>query len=178
MAEAGWRDRGWRGGLFFLIAIFVVVADQITKHWVRANIAVGDSLPEVVFVRIAHVQNTGSAFGLFTGQTVLLAIVAVIGIVVILMFYRYLSAYSMLGTVALGMVFGGAVGNQIDRISRGHVTDFILVRLWGDVYWPTFNVADSAITVGVIVLVCFIFWVLKKEDNRPAKSGSQVTPRH
>ena len=78
----------------------------------------------------------------------------------------------MLGTVALGLVFGGAIGNQIDRISLGHVTDFVLVRLWDDVYWPTFNVADSAITVGVIVLACFIFWVLKKEDNRPAKSGS------
>ena len=172
MAEADWRGRGWRGGLFLLIAAFVVVTDQITKHWIRSNLSPDESLSEVGFVCITHVRNTGSAFGLFTNQAFLLSIVAVVGLVVILVFYRYLSSYSMLGTAALGLVFGGAIGNQIDRMRLGHVTDFIRVRLWDGVYWPTFNVADSAITVGVIVLACFIFWVLKKEDNSPAKSRS------
>jgi len=170
MVKADWRGRGWRGGIFFLIAIFVVAMDQTTKHWIRTKLALGEAFPEVGCVQITHVQNTGAAFGLFTQQTIFLSIAAVIGLIVILMFYRYLSGYSMLGTVALGLIFGGAIGNQIDRINLGHVTDFILVRLWDNVYWPTFNVADSAITVGVIVLVCFILWVFRKGDNQPAKS--------
>lgn len=170
MAEADWRGRGWRGGIFLLIAIFIVVMDQMTKHWIRSTLAPGEEFPEVGFVQITHMQNTGAAFGLFTEQTIFLSIAAVIGLIVILIFYRYLSGYSILGTVALGLIFGGAIGNQIDRIRLGHVTDFILVRLWDNVYWPTFNVADSAITVGVIVLVCFILWMFRKGDNQPAES--------
>lgn len=170
MAEVDWRGRGWRGGIFLLIATFVVVIDQMTKNWIRSELEPHESLPEVGFVQITHVQNTGAAFGLFTQQTIFLSIAAIVGLIVILIFYRYLSSYSMLGTVALGLIFGGAIGNQIDRITLGHVTDFIQVRLWDNVYWPTFNIADSAITVGVIILVIFILWVFKKEDNQPAES--------
>ena len=60
---------------------------------------------------------------------------------------------------------GGAVGNLIDRLRLGHVTDFIDVRLWHDYHWPSFNVADSAITVGAIALACFIFWMLRKQND-------------
>jgi signal peptidase II len=160
----------WRGGLFLLIAAFVVAIDQITKSWVRSHLLPGESLPEVGFLSITYVGNTGSAFGLFAKQSLLLSIVAIVGIVMILLFYRYLSTYGILGTLALGLIFGGAVGNQIDRFRLGYVTDFILVRLWHNLYWPTFNVADSAITVGTIALACFIFLTLKKDDGKSSRA--------
>lgn len=166
------HGRGWRAGLFLLIAAFVAAIDQATKLWIRSHLPLGESLPEVGFVRLTHVQNTGSAFGLFANQAFLLTLVAIVGLVLILLFYRYLSEYGVLGMSALGLVFGGAVGNLIDRLRLGYVTDFVDVRLWYGYHWPTFNVADSAITVGTIALACFIFWALRKENGHFTGAGS------
>ena len=85
---------------------------------------------------------------------------------VILFFYRYLPQHSVLGTVALGLIFGGATGNLTDRIRLGNVTDFIYVRLWDNVYWPAFNVADASITIGVIILAVFLLLGLKRKDGQ------------
>lgn len=166
------HGRRWRAGLFLLIAAFVTAIDQATKLWIRSHLPLGESLPEVGFVRLTHVQNTGSAFGLFANQAFLLTLIAIVGLVVILLFYRYLSEYSVLGMLALGLVFGGAVGNLIDRLRLGYVTDFVDVRLWHGYHWPTFNVADSAITVGTIALACFVFWALRKENGHFSGAGS------
>ncbi|MEJ2739745.1 MAG: signal peptidase II, partial [Dehalococcoidia bacterium] len=145
-----------RWWIFLLIAVVVVVLDQISKSWIRSHLALGESFPEIGRLLIIHLQNTGSAFGLFTGQGFLLTIIALVGLVVILMFFRYLSQSSPLGTIALGLVFGGAIGNLTDRLRIGAVTDFIYIRLWNDFYWPAFNVADSALSVGIIALLIFI----------------------
>ncbi len=166
----------WRGGLFLLVAVLIVAGDQVTKLWIRSHLLAGESFPEVGRLSIVHVQNTGSAFGLFANQSVILSIVAIVGIVLVLLFYRYLSAYGILGTLSLSLIFGGAVGNQIDRIRLGYVTDFILVRLWDDVYWPAFNVADSAITVGTIALACFIFLTMRKSDGKSSESREKDNP--
>lgn len=175
MPGANRHGRG-RIGLFLIIAAFVVAADQTSKLWIRTHLALGESLPEAGLLRLTHVQNTGSAFGLFANQAFLLTVVAIVGLIVVLLFYRYLSEHGILGTLALGLVFGGAAGNLIDRLRFGYVTDFIDVRLWPEFYWvrlwpeyhwPTFNVADSAITVGAIALACFVFWAVKKEDGHP-----------
>lgn len=143
----------WRWNvLFFLIALLVVAADQLSKIWIRSNLLVGQSLFEAGFFRITHVHNTGAAFGLFQGQSFLLTIVALVGITVLLVYtlviYRKFPLLdNRLGKPVLGLVLGGAVGNLIDRLRFGYVTDFIDVGLW-----PAFNIADSAITVGVILL--------------------------
>jgi signal peptidase II len=155
-----------RWWIFLLIAVVVVVLDQISKSWIRSHLALGESFPEIGRLLIIHLQNTGSAFGLFTGQGFLLTIIALVGLVVILMFFRYLSQSSPLGTIALGLVFGGAIGNLTDRLRIGAVTDFIYIRLWNDFYWPAFNVADSALSVGIIALLIFIIMgIIKGEDN-------------
>ena len=117
-------------------------------------------------------QNTGSAFGLFPNQSLMLTIVAISGLIIMLLFYRYLSGTGSLSTLAMGLIFGGAIGNLIDRIRFGYVVDFIDVRLWHDYHWPSFNAADSAITVGTIVLVCFIFFVMKEEDEHSSRTRS------
>ncbi len=155
----------WRKGAFLLIAVVVVAADQITKSWIRTNLLPGESLPEIGPLIITHIGNTGAAFGLFTDKAFLLTFIAIVGLVVILFFFRYLPRNSILSSVALGLVFGGALGNLIDRVLIGHVTDFIYVRLWGDVYWPAFNIADSSISIGVIVLAIYLIMGLKNGER-------------
>jgi signal peptidase II len=157
--------------LFLIIAAFVVAIDQIIKLWVRSHLAPQEGIPIVGCLSLTCVRNTGSAFGLFANQAFLLTLVAIVGLLAILLFYRYLPKSSILGSLALGLVFGGAVGNLIDRLRLGYVTDFIDVRLWHDFHWPAFNVADSAITVGAIVLVVFIFRRLKKENGHSSGAG-------
>ncbi len=152
MQKASELRSGWQWNmLLFLIALLVVAADQLSKVWIRSNLLVGQSLFEAGFFRITHVNNTGAAFGLFQGQSFLLTIVALVGITVLLVYtlviYRKFPLLdNRLGRSTLGLVLGGAVGNLIDRLRFGYVTDFISVGLW-----PAFNIADSAITVGVIL---------------------------
>jgi signal peptidase II len=172
MPEVKRHGSVWRVGLFLIIAAFVVVLDQISKSWVRSDLELNEIVPMLGCLSLTHVRNTGAAFGLFTSQAFLLTLVAIIGLVAMLLLYRYIPRSSILGISALGLVFGGALGNLIDRLNYGYVTDFIDVRLWGDFHWPTFNVADSAITVGSIVLAVFIFWVFRKEDGKSSGAGS------
>ena len=161
----------WQGLIFASIAAAIVILDQVTKEWIRTHIANGDALPEMGCLSIVHIQNTGSAFGLFTNQAFLLSIVAIAGLVIILIFFSYLRELGFAGGVALSLIFGGALGNQIDRFRLGHVTDFIYVRLWGNFYWPAFNVADSAITVGAISLGIIAFFGLKKTEKAVQAAG-------
>ncbi len=141
----------WRNVVFLLTALLVVVADQLSKIWIRSNLATGGSLLETGLFRLTHVHNTGAAFGLFQDQRFILTIVALIGIVLILLFalfiYRWFPfLHSRLGKTALGLILGGTVGNLIDRLHLGYVTDFIDFSIW-----PAFNVADSAVVLGSIL---------------------------
>jgi len=145
------QGKWWQNVLFFLTALLIVAADQLSKIWIRANLAIEQSLFEVGFFRLTHVHNTGAAFGLFRGQSFPLTIVALVGIGVVLLYallaYRRLPFLdNRLSKSALGLVLGGTVGNLIDRLRFGYVTDFIDFG-----FWPAFNIADSAITVGVII---------------------------
>jgi len=158
---SGWR----RSAVPFLIALLVVAADQLSKIWVRSNIPFRESLFEVGFFRLTHVQNTGAAFGLFQGQSFLLSIVAMVGIAVFLVYtlviYRgFPFLDNMPNRVAVGLVLGGTVGNLIDRLRFGYVTDFIDFGLW-----PAFNVADSAVTVGVILFAYSLLSVARAERH-------------
>ncbi|MBA7680981.1 Lipoprotein signal peptidase [subsurface metagenome] len=141
--------------VFFLTALLVVAADQLSKIWIRSNLVTGDSSPETGFFRITHIHNTGAAFGLFQDQSFLLTITAFIGIVLILLFVFTVSRHfpfldTTQGKLSLGLVLGGTVGNLVDRLRFGYVTDFIGIGIW-----PTFNIADSAITIGVILFAYF-----------------------
>jgi len=141
----------WRNVVFFLTALLIVAADQLSKMWIRNYLPEGQSLPEIGFFRLIHIHNTGGAFGLFQGQSFSLTIVAFIGIVIILVYTlliypRFSFLDGMLGKSALGLVLGGTVGNLIDRLHFGYVTDFIDVG-----FWPAFNIADSAVVIGVII---------------------------
>ena len=144
----------WGNVIFLLTALLIIVADQLSKLWIRSNLAIGESIFEVGFFRFTRVYNTGAAFGLFQEQSFLLTIVAFVGIAVILFFaffaHRQLPFLEKrLGKLALGLILGGTVGNLIERLTPGleGVTDFIDVGIW-----PAFNIADSAIVVGTAIL--------------------------
>jgi len=149
----------WWNLVLLLIGLLVIFADQVSKVWIRANLLRGQELFDTGFFQIIHAQNTGAAFGIFQNQSLALTIVAFIGIIVILLcaflFYRHWPFIgSMLAKSALGLILGGTVGNLIDRLRRGYVTDFIDFKVW-----PAFNVADAAVTIGVIIFVCYILYL-------------------
>ena len=151
--------------VFFLTALLVVVADQLSKMWIRSNLDVEELLFELGFFRLTHIQNTGAAFGLFRDQSFALTIVALVGIVVLLLYAlliyrRFPILDNLLGKSALGLVLGGTVGNLIDRLHLGYVTDFIDVG-----FWPAFNIADSAIVVGVIMLAYSLRFLARTEKH-------------
>ena len=163
MQKADSPQGKWRNLVFFLTALLVVAADQLSKTWIRSNLAPGELLFGLGFFRIIHVYNTGAAFGLFQGQSFALTIVGLLGVVAILayaLFYhrRFPSLDSRLVKPALGLVLGGTLGNLVDRLNPnlGGVTDFISVGIW-----PTFNVADSAITVGVILFAYSLLFLAR-----------------
>jgi len=146
----------------FGLAALTVAVDQITKFVVRAYIPLGDSLPAHGFVRLTHTTNTGGVFGLFANQGFLLTVVVILLVAVLLLYLRYSPLRHRLLKVGLGLELGGAVGNLIDRLSLGKVTDFIDVGAW-----PVFNLADSAITVGAVVLAAYL--VLAARSRAPSE---------
>lgn len=133
-----------RAGVVFAI---VLVLDQVTKALVRGDVAVGEENEVLPFLSISHVHNSGVAFGFLSGGGALVLIVMLVAISLLVGYFARHPDRSLLW-LPTGMLLGGAVGNLIDRIHQGYVTDFITVPRW-----PSFNVADISITCGVIVLV-------------------------
>jgi len=151
--------------VFFLTALLVAIADQLSKTWIRSNLATGESLPETGLFRLTYIHNTGASFGLFPDQSFLLTIVACVGIVVLLFFVLFLYHRlpflgSKLGKPVLGLVLGGTVGNLIDRLRFGHVTDFIDIGIW-----PVFNIADSATVIGVILFSYSLLFLTTAKEH-------------
>jgi signal peptidase II len=140
-----------------IVAAVVITLDQLSKLWVRDHFALWESLPIIGRLSLTYHINPGAAFGLLDNQTELLIIMGIASLFIILLFLRYLSRLTTLSLVSIGLIWGGAVGNLIDRIRFGYVTDFIDFRLWGDFHWPTFNIADAAITVGVVTLIYHVW---------------------
>ena len=146
--------------VFPLVASLVVIADQLSKFLIRTNLDLGQSMPEDGLVRLSYVRNTGAAFGLLANQTFLIILTAVVGIVVLLLYYSYPPFGRLPVRVGLGLLLGGSVGNLVDRLRSGYVTDFIDLRVW-----PVFNLADSAIVVGVAILAYFLIFLALREGH-------------
>lgn len=152
-----------RDGWFLALAACVIGLDQLTKWAIRANLDRGDSIPEDGILRIVHFTNSGAAFGMFQGAGPLLAITSIVGMVAIAVYLFNPGFAHPAVRAGLALMLGGAVGNLIDRVRMGEVTDFIKVP-----NWPAFNVADSAITVGVVFLIAAMVWTnegTKKSDD-------------
>jgi len=157
-----------------LIALIVVGLDQLTKLLVLRLL--GYAQEKVVipgFFKFVHWGNTGAAWSLFRGNNNALAIVAVAALVVLFFSRHHFDSRTLIGQMAFGLIFGGIAGNLIDRLSRGHVIDFLyfyIQRGGSELGFPAFNVADSAICTGV-ALVFLLTW---RNEREPRAAGSSA----
>ncbi len=150
--------------IFLIIAGVVIILDQLTKSLVRQILSPGQSIHIINGIfHITYVNNPGSAFGLLPNHHLFLLLVTFITVILIFFYYGRIRPREMLMQVALGMELGGAAGNFIDRTAYGLVTDFLDFRIW-----PVFNVADSAIVIGLILLVLTL--LLEKRQKRASSS--------
>lgn len=137
------------------LSALVIVLDQLTKNWITSAFQLGDSLTITGFFNLVLAYNTGAAFSFLAGaggwQRIFFIAIAVIAAIVIVYIMRKPENHTLLNA-ALALILGGAIGNVIDRIRLGHVVDFIQVHGAG-YYFPAFNIADSAITVGAALLI-------------------------
>jgi signal peptidase II len=158
----------------FTIATLIIALDQWTKWLVRTNIPSGQSwLPDSLlwlspYARIVHWYNKGAAFGIFQEGSMVFTVLAFIVSAAIIYYYPQVSSQDWPLRLAMSMQLGGAIGNLVDRLTIGHVTDFISVGTF-----PVFNIADSSISVGCVVLLLGVWWQernAKKEKLQPPAS--------
>ncbi len=167
--------------LHHALIVFLVFFDQATKWLVTVEMREFESIPLLGdLLRLTYIHNTGAAFGILMQQRLLLITVTVIAVAVMLWYRRSLPAADVWPRFGLTLIIGGAIGNFIDRLRLGKVIDFLDVDIpdltvgpfdffnttfhWQIARWPAFNVADSAITVGL----CFLVWHLWQADTKQA----------
>ncbi len=153
------------GYALFLSAV-IIVLDQVTKYWVQQHFQLYEFLPITSFFNLTLAYNTGAAFSFLADaggwQRWFLAVVAAGMSVFLIVWLRQLRQGQTWQAVALALVLGGAIGNLWDRLAYGYVIDF-LDFYWGSYHWPAFNVADSAITVGAIMLMIDLLFLQNSE---------------
>lgn len=148
---------------FYLTLMGVLVLDLVTKFFIRANMSLYESIPVIKNIfHLTYVENPGAAFSIMKNQTTFFIIVTIVILVGLFYFYYTLPKNQILQITASGAIAGGAIGNLVDRIQKASVTDFFDFRVW-----PVFNIADSAIVIGMT----FLAWQLLKEEYETTKGG-------
>jgi len=151
----------YREWMLILVTTSVLLIDQITKLVIVSNLYRGEAIPQEGLFRIKHTVNTGSAFGLFHNQTVFLIFASFIGVGILVFLYRQNNLSGILPKLSLSLQLGGAIGNLLDRIRYGYVVDFIQIG-----FWPVFNIADSCIVIGIILLSFILLRSGKDTQNQ------------
>ena len=151
--------------VFFLMALAMVLGDQQSIIWIRSNLSLGEWLPEGAFFHLTHIRNTGAALGILQDYTFPLTIASFVGVGIILVYAfvicrRFPFLNNMISKAGLASILGGTIGNLIDRINLGYVTDFLGVGTF-----PAFNVADSSVTVGTAVFAGSLIYLVVKEKQ-------------
>lgn len=152
-----------------MLAVFFL--DQLTKIWVENSIPYGSYYSEDVFVvipnffRIVHVGNTGAAWSIFSGQGTALGALGICALIAIFLFRKSLELHIPIYQIGFGLATGGILGNVVDRFRLGHVTDFIAFN-FGSYHYPSFNIADCGITVGVAIYVINSFLLERKKAKQ------------
>ena len=176
---AGLQRKNKQGPLIFAAAaIAVIICDQATKLWALSALAPSPERPFYTAIsvipnvlRLLYAENTGAAFSMFRGHPEVLTGIACLLALGVLVWSFLLPRNERLSRVALGLVFGGAVGNLLDRFRLGFVVDFVDVHWKGKQMWPTFNVADSAICVGIA-----LFLLSTLLETRRAAAAARLAP--
>lgn len=158
-------------GFNLFIAVAVLALDRLTKWLVATKLSMRDGITVIPgFFRIVHVENPGAAFGLFAASSsqwrlTLLILFSLLALVIVgVLLWKNSHMVSATGA-ALSLILGGALGNLWDRVIAGHVTDFLEFHV-GTYYWPSFNIADSAIVVGALLLVADILFSKAPEHQK------------
>jgi signal peptidase II len=164
------RECGWR---WLPLTALLVIVDQAIKGWVEVNYFLGESTPVFFWLDLTRLHNPGAAFSFLAGaggwQRWALSVLAVVVSALLVLWLRTLHARrDGVLALALSLVIAGAIGNVIDRIEHGYVVDFIHVH-WQQTYFPAFNIADSAITVGAALLLWDAF-----ADWRRSRTGGDA----
>ena len=143
----------------WLLAMLIVLGDQVSKQWIRDSFALGESrlVIESLF-HLTYLRNTGAAWGMLGGQNFWLAALSLVVLALMVIFRRAFLGNTWEHRLALGLLAGGILGNVCDRIKLGYVTDF-LDFFWHGHHWPAFNIADSAICLGVMLYVLSSLWI-------------------
>ena len=159
---------------YALIGLPVLIIDQLTKAWVRASMALGERIELLPVLSWLHLENPGAAFSFLANaggwqRWFFVALALAFSVWLLWELSRLPQQGQRLLAIGHGLVLGGALGNLVDRVHAGAVTDFVLVH-WREAYFPTFNVADAAITLGaaIWILMAFIEWRQQRSD--PAAS--------
>lgn len=162
--------RIWSYRHLWIVGLLVFVADQITKQMIANRLPFGSygkfAQIEVIpgFFNLVHVGNTGAAWSMFTGQSLWLAVLAIATLGAMFWWRHTLGLHHRAAQPAFGLLVGGVVGNLVDRLAHGHVIDFLDFH-FGSYVFPTFNVADSGICVGVF---WYILWSLRQPPEPSA----------
>jgi signal peptidase II len=166
LAPVSFAERSLAAGLvqwlaLAAIAFAAIAADQLTKYIVTSQLQLDEGLHVIGPFWIHHVQNSGIAFGLFASATAAVILLTAVAVAAMLIFFARSGARHPILPVALGLVIGGSLSNLLDRVRLGYVTDFLDLR-----YWPAFNLADSFIVIGVLVLLAALVFA-ERQPRRP-----------
>lgn len=148
--------------MWFIISLLIIIFDQIFKFLVVSNISLTDSIEVIPKVmHFVYVKNTGAAFSILEGKTYLLSIVSVLVCAALVIYMIKTKPESKMLSLSISLILGGAVGNLIDRLTKGFVVDFIEPMF---IRFPVFNFADIAITVGAVLLVVYVMFFDGKSE--------------
>ncbi|MDT0959949.1 signal peptidase II [Staphylococcus pseudintermedius] len=152
-------------GLSLFITLIILIGDQLTKFIIRTQMTLGESFAVVPkFLYITSHRNNGAAWGILSGKMTFFYINTIIVLIALIVFYIKEAKNNMLMQIAISLLFSGALGNFIDRVSSGEVVDFIDTVIFGYDF-PIFNIADASLTIGVVLLII----VLLKDQNQKGK---------
>ncbi|MCE5545951.1 signal peptidase II [Staphylococcus pseudintermedius] len=152
-------------GLSLFITLIILIGDQLTKFIIRTQMTLGESFAVVPkFLYITSHRNNGAAWGILSGEMTFFYIITIIVLIALIVFYIKEAKNNMLMQIAISLLFSGALGNFIDRVSSGEVVDFIDTVIFGYDF-PIFNIADASLTIGVVLLII----VLLKDQNQKGK---------
>ena len=142
-----------KNNFIFSAGLLIVFLDQLSKFLIKQNLQLSQSIPIINNIfHLTYITNTGSAFGLFKGLNLFFILFSIIVMAVVVHHIKKIKDNEKLMQFSVGLLLGGTLGNLLDRIMLSHVVDFIDFR-----FWPVFNIADSAVTVSVILLIILLW---------------------
>jgi len=148
--------------MFYILILAVIVFDQVSKYYIQTNMDLNSSITVIEgFFSITYIQNTGAAFSILQGKTMILILIQVFVILAIVIYvFLKKSPFHWTLKVSLAFIAGGGIGNLIDRVSHGYVVDFLHFH-----FWPIFNIADISVCIGSGLLIIYVFLIEGKEKN-------------